>query len=203
MRPSSALWWQCADSHHTPDRLGGTTAAYYSSDNGYCMQWYTGNQDSNGEQMWIDDQESFEDVYHIANECQWFGLTYCGDASPDTPCDGPFGTSNGEYLYIGISGYALNDGDDQAGWIMFEVRWDLLNHLLCPPAVMRDACTPLNGRLLACGSGLRRLPRSSRRRRTRSSRSGRTTAGRRSKRSQFSGALEWTTPMPIGAAPTT
>ena len=160
MRPSSALWWQCADSHHTPDRLGGTTAAYYSSDNGYCMQWYTGNQDSNGEQMWIDDQESFEDVYHIANECQWFGLTYCGDASPDTPCDGPFGTSNGEYLYIGISGYALNDGDDQAGWIMFEVRWDLLNHLLCPPPVMRDACTPLNGRLLACGSGLRRLPRS-------------------------------------------
>ena len=49
MRPSSALWWQCADSHHTPDRLGGTTAAYYSSDNGYCTQWYTGNQDSNGE----------------------------------------------------------------------------------------------------------------------------------------------------------
>lgn len=162
------------------------------------MQWYTGSQDSNGEQMWIDDQESYEDIYHIANECQWVGLTYCGDASPDTPCEGPFGTSNGEYLYIGISGYGLNDGDDQAGWMMFEVR-----SVSCPPAAMRDACTPLNRLVLACGSGLRRLARSSRRKRTRSSRSGWTTAGRRSSRFRCLAALECPTPMPIGAAPTT
>ena len=61
-----------------------------------------------GEVTWFEDPEDASDIYHCSSACSC--SSYCGDgSSSSTPCAGPFGTSNGGFLYITITGLGKDD----------------------------------------------------------------------------------------------
>ena len=115
---------------HQP--LGASASRYhrfarvpYADSHGSCYQWAyhtpgaASASTSFGEVTWFEDPEDASDIYHCRSACSC--SSYCGDGysgSSPRPCTGPFGTSNGGFLYITITG--LGKDEPVAGWLNFE-----------------------------------------------------------------------------------
>ena len=109
--------------HSPPKVVLGFGDGAYDDAHGECAQWSIhepgGAASHFGEVTWFEDAEDARDVYHCQSSCSC--ATYCGagsDQNSASTCIGPYGHTNGGFLYITITGKYLRE--TTAGWVSFE-----------------------------------------------------------------------------------